>query len=68
VLDGYRPVRYRSVAPEYVAGVRATVADTLGAGLDVLVRDGVDGDSRSFCDFVIEQLRQVVVNEDGPEA
>lgn len=68
VLDGYRPVRYRSVDPEYVAEVRKTIADTLGAGLDALVRDGVDGDSHAFCDFVIGQLRQVVPNEDGTEA
>jgi predicted ATPase/DNA-binding winged helix-turn-helix (wHTH) protein len=68
ILDGYRPVRYRSVEPEYVATVRKALSSELGAGIDGLLRPGSEEDPERFCDFVIQALEQALERLDGAPA
>jgi predicted ATPase/DNA-binding winged helix-turn-helix (wHTH) protein len=66
ILDGYRPVRYRSVPPEYVAALRRQLVSTVGPGLEGLLRTGVTQDPEQYCDFVLATIERAASRLGGP--
>ncbi len=60
VLDGFRPILYRSVSDEFLSELRRLIAPSVGAGLEGIVRSGADADPERYCAFVIDQLNQAL--------